>query len=212
LGASQASRAKVTRSNRVGCARNAPAEGAGIVARAKSLLCSDSAARETKGPAVRGYSRTLDLHAKAILSMRKSQNQTDKFLHAAYCYCSIQRASRMGRKVIPKRPSAKRRTKPRRLIRKKRPQKLSEASQREAKSGLRRPPAQPNSERIISTLPVLSFERLRGIWKNCLVKMASKEDGHWRNSAIQVLSAIEMEWDRRSRVARPDEFFAWPST
>src|SRR6266403_3408527 len=118
----------------------------------------------------------------------------------------------MGRQVIPKRPLAKRRPKPKRLIRKKRPLSRSKAPQPEAKSSRRKPPAQPNSERIIATLPLLSFERLRGIWKNCLVKLASNEDGLWHDSAIQVLSAIEVEWDRRSRVARPDEFFTWPST
>jgi hypothetical protein len=118
----------------------------------------------------------------------------------------------MGKQVISKRSFAKRKLKPGRSIRRKRPQTLSEAAQREAKSGPRQPPAQPNPEKIISTLPLRSLERLRGIWKNCLIKLASNEDGHWRDSAIEVLFAVETEWDRRSRVARSDEFFNWPST
>lgn len=107
-----------------------------------------------------------------------------------------------------KRPSSKRKPMPNRSVRKRR----SRSPQSLAKPSPRKAVAQPNSQKIIATLPALNFENLRGVWKNCLVKLTRHDDGAWHDSARAVLSAIEMEWDRRSSMVRPDEFFEWPST
>jgi hypothetical protein len=114
----------------------------------------------------------------------------------------------MIREISVKRPFSKQKPKSNRLV----PKKRSRSPQSQAKASLRKVVAQPNSQKIIATLPVLSFEQLRGVWKNCLVKLTNGKDGAWRDSATEVLTAIEIEWDRRSSMARPEEFFEWPTT
>jgi len=69
----------------------------------------------------------------------------------------------------------------------------------------------PNSQRIIARLPIQNFGELRGTWKNCVAKLADKNDSLWHESAEEILTAIEAEWDRRSRMMHPNEFFEWPS-
>jgi hypothetical protein len=71
--------------------------------------------------------------------------------------------------------------------------------------------AQPNTQKILADLPSKSFEQLRGIWKNCVAKLANNESD-WHQAASEILTAIEVEWQRRSQMAHPDEWFAWPTT
>jgi hypothetical protein len=119
----------------------------------------------------------------------------------------------MNRKKIgAKRPFSRRKLKSNRLGLEKLSRSPSEGPQSQAKASRRRVVVQPNSQKIIATLPLLDFEQLRGVWKNCLVKLTSHKDGAWHDSATEVLSAIEIEWDRRSSMAPPDQFFEWPST
>jgi hypothetical protein len=72
--------------------------------------------------------------------------------------------------------------------------------------------AQPNVGKVLANLPLSTFEQLRGVWKNCLVKLADKNQSNWHQAASEILTAIELEWQRRSRMVHPEDWFKWPST
>jgi hypothetical protein len=118
----------------------------------------------------------------------------------------------MNRQVGPKGRFTRRKPKLGRFVGKEQSSSTSNEPQPQARANRRRKVAQPNSPQIIASLPGLSFEQLRGVWKNCLLKLTNEREGAWRQSAAEVLAAIEIEWDRRARMPRPDEFFEWPST
>jgi hypothetical protein len=45
-----------------------------------------------------------------------------------------------------------------------------------------------------------------------VAKLANKNESNWHHAASAILTGIEREWQRRSKMAHPDEWFAWPST
>ncbi len=65
---------------------------------------------------------------------------------------------------------------------------------------------------VIQRLPYMSMAEIKSVWKNAIKLSSDAKTAVQNNPATLILSAIEAEWNRRSDMTRPGDFFKWPST
>lgn len=66
-------------------------------------------------------------------------------------------------------------------------------------------------EEFLSTIETRSFSDLLATWKKHATKTSGRNHASFSLSD-RIVSAIEMEWDRRRHYAKPTDYFDWPTT